>query len=69
MSPLPSEFAEKVNSLMKVGESVLVRLAAPMRLGRDQTSSILPKVSSKGALKRQGVWVPRTDSRSDWLIR
>ena len=36
---------------------VLVRLTAPMRLGRDQTSSIRPKVSSKGALKCHGVLV------------
>ncbi len=69
MVPLPSEFAEKVNSLMNVGEKVLVRLTAAIWLGRDQTSSMRPKVSSKGALKCHGVLVPRTDRRSAELMR
>ena len=38
MDPTPSEFAENVNSLIKVGLRVLVRLTEPVRFGRDHNA-------------------------------
>ncbi len=38
MEPTPSELAENVNSLISVGERVLVRLSAAVRFGLDQSA-------------------------------
>ena len=42
MEPSPSELAEKVNSLMKVGESVLTMLEVPVRFGLDHSAAYTP---------------------------
>jgi len=59
MVPFPSEFPEKVNSLMKVGEKVLIKLTAPVLLGLDQRARKRSRFPSNGELKCQGMWVPR----------
>ena len=67
MEPSPSELAEKVNSLMKVGESVLTTLRAPVRLGLDHSAAYT--VPSNGLLNLQGISVPRRLRRCLSLIR
>src|SRR4029450_2268666 len=57
MSPLPSEFIEKVNSLSRVGDSTLLRLTAAVRFGRDHPHWARSKLPTNGSLKCRGVGV------------
>src|SRR5690349_20832264 len=63
MSPLPSEFIEKVNSLSRVGERTLFKLIAAVRFGRDQPHCARSKLPTNGSLKCHGICVPRSVSR------
>ena len=62
MVPLPSEFAEKVNSFNSDEDRMLFRLTDPSRFGRDQ-SHCTRSSAMNGSLNVQGIWLPRTVRR------